>query len=130
MRTMAKILVADDDPIFLQFTRSLLEDRGYEVVTAEDGEQALAVVRRERPDLVVTDLVMPYKNGLEIIREIRAESTLRHIPVIVISMKDREVDIVQGLEEGADDYVVKPVHALELAARVKKLLSRRVVGPR
>ena len=128
MRTMAKILVADDDPIFLQFTRSLLEDRGYEVVTAEDGEQALAVVRRERPDLVVTDLVMPYKNGLEIIREMRAESTLQHIPVIVISMKDREVDIVQGLEEGADDYVVKPVHALELAARVKKLLSRRMAG--
>ena len=130
MRQMTKILVADDDPIFLQFTRSLLEDRGYEVVTAEDGEQALAVARREKPDLVVTDLVMPYKNGLEIIREMRAESTLQHIPVIVISMKDREIDIVQGLEEGADDYVVKPVHALELAARVKKLLSRRMAGPR
>jgi len=130
MRQMTKILVADDDPIFLQFTRSLLEDRGYEVVTAEDGEQALAVARREKPDLVVTDLVMPYKNGLEIIREMRAESTLSHIPVIVISMKDREIDIVQGLEEGADDYVVKPVHALELAARVKKILSRKMADPR
>ena len=130
MRQMTKILVADDDPIFLQFTRSLLEDRGYEVVTAEDGEQALAVARREKPDLVVTDLVMPYKNGLEIIREMRAESTLQHIPVIVISMKDREIDIVQGLEEGADDYVVKPVHALELAARVKKILSRKMADPR
>ena len=122
---MTKILVADDDPIFLSFTRSLLEDRGYDVVTAEDGEEALATVRREMPDLVVTDLVMPYRNGLEIIREMRGDESLKHIPVIVISMKDKELDIVQGLEEGADDYVIKPVHALELAARIKKLLARK-----
>ena len=125
---MSKILVADDDPVSLLFTRSLLEDRGYDVVTAEDGEDALATVRREKPDLVVTDLVMPYMNGLEIIREMRGDPALREIPVLVISMKDREPDIVQGLEEGADDYVVKPVHALELAARIKKLLERRAVG--
>ena len=123
---MTKILVADDDPIFLQFTRSLLEDRGYEVVTADDGEKALATARRELPDLVVTDLVMPYRNGLEIIREMRADPNLKHIPVIVISMKDKELDIVHGLEEGADDYVVKPVHALELATRIKKLLARKL----
>jgi two-component system alkaline phosphatase synthesis response regulator PhoP len=122
---MTKILVADDDPIFLGFTRSLLEDRGYIVVTAEDGESALAAVRREMPDLVVTDLVMPFRNGLEIIREMRADESLKRIPVIVISMKDKEVDIVHGLEEGADDYVIKPVHALELAARIKKLLARK-----
>jgi DNA-binding response OmpR family regulator len=123
---MTKILVADDDPIFLQFTRSLLEDRGYEVVTADDGEKALATARRELPDLVVTDLVMPYRNGLEIIREMRADPNLKHIPVIVISMKDKELDIVHGLEEGADDYLVKPVHALELATRIKKLLARKL----
>ena len=126
---MTKILVADDDSIFLQFTRSLLEDRGYDVVTADDGEKALATVRLEMPDLVVTDLVMPYKNGLEIIREMRADPALSHIPVIVISMKDKEPDIVHGLEEGADDYVVKPVHALELATRIKKLLARRQARP-
>ena len=126
---MTKILVADDDSIFLQFTRSLLEDRGYEVDTADDGEKALATVRLEMPDLVVTDLVMPYKNGLEIIREMRADPALSHIPVIVISMKDKEPDIVHGLEEGADDYVVKPVHALELATRIKKLLERKQARP-
>lgn len=125
---MAKIVVADDDPIFLQFTKSLLEDRGYEVVTAEDGEKALATIRTEKPDLVVTDLVMPYRNGLEIIREMRQDPSLKTIPVIVISMKDKELDIVHGLEEGADDYVVKPVHALELATRIKKLLARRLVS--
>ena len=126
---MTKILVADDDSIFLQFTRSLLEDRGYDVVTADDGEKALATVRLEMPDLVVTDLVMPYKNGLEIIREMRSDPALSHIPVIVISMKDKEPDIVHGLEEGADDYIVKPVHALELATRIKKLLARRQARP-
>ena len=126
---MTKILVADDDSIFLQFTRSLLEDRGYDVVTADDGEKALATVRLEMPDLVVTDLVMPYKNGLEIIREMRSDPALSHIPVIVISMKDKEPDIVHGLEEGADDYVVKPVHALELATRIKKLLARKQARP-
>src|SRR5436309_4969739 len=118
---MARILVADDDPDTLLFVRSLLEDRGYEVLTAEDGEGALAVARSERPDLVVTDLVMPYRSGLEVIREMRGDKELRRIPVMLLSVKDKEQDIVLGLEEGADDYVVKPFHALELAARVKKL---------
>jgi len=125
---MAKILVADDDPISLLFTKSLLEDRGYTVVTAEDGEMTLVNLRKELPDLLVTDLVMPYRNGLEIIQEMRNDPQLAGIPVLVMSMKDREPDIVQGLESGADDYVVKPVHALELAARVKKILSRRPQG--
>lgn len=123
---MAKILVVDDDAITLLFVRSLLEDRGYEVVTAEDGEGALAAVRSTKPDLVVTDLVMPYRNGIEVIREMREDRDLRNIPVVLLSMKDREQDIVQGLEEGADDYIVKPFHALELAARIKKILERKV----
>lgn len=122
---MPKILVADDDPISLLFTKSLLEDRGYTVVTAEDGEMTLVNLRKELPDLLVTDLVMPYRNGLEIIREMKNDPQLAAIPVLVMSMKDREPDIVQGLEAGAEDYVVKPVHALELAARVKKILERR-----
>jgi len=123
---MARIVVADDDPITLIFLRTLLEDRGHVVMTAEDGADALTLVRSEMPDLLVTDLVMPFRSGLEIIREIREDLHLRHMPVMLISMKDKEQDIVHGLEEGADDYVVKPFHALELAARVKKLLERRV----
>ena len=95
-------------------------------MTAEDGADALTLVRSEMPDLLVTDLVMPFRSGLEIIREIREDLHLRHMPVMLISMKDKEQDIVHGLEEGADDYVVKPFYALELAARVKKLLERRV----
>ena len=105
---MARILVADDDPITLMFIRSLLEDRGHVVMTAEDGADALSLVRTERPDLVVTDLVMPYRNGLEIIREIREDVILRHTPVMLISMKDKEQDIVHGLEEGA--YLLLTAH--------------------
>ena len=125
--TIPRILIADDDPISLIFTKNLLEDRGYEVVTAEDGEGALETIRRVKPDLFVTDVLMPYRNGLEIIREMKNDPALWHIPVLVVSMKDREMDIVQGLEQGADDYIVKPVNALELAARVKKILARRPV---
>jgi two-component system alkaline phosphatase synthesis response regulator PhoP len=123
---MAKILVADDDAVTNLFVKSLLEDRGHQVLTAEDGASALQLIRSERPDLVVTDLVMPFRNGLEIIREIREDVRLKRIPVVIISMKGKEDDIVLGLEEGADDYLVKPFHALELVARVQRLLERRV----
>ena len=123
-----KILIAEDDPISLMFIKSLLEDRGYEVVTAEDGEDALMALRREQPDLFVTDIVMPFKSGIEILREMRRDPVLSRIPVLVVSMKDKELDIVQGLDEGADDYLVKPVHALELAARVKKILQRAAMS--
>ena len=119
-----KILIAEDDAISLMFIKSLLEDRGYEVVTSPDGEDALMALRREQPDLFVTDIVMPFKSGIEILRVMRRDPVLSRIPVLVVSMKDKELDIVQGLDEGADDYLVKPVHALELAARVKKILQR------
>ena len=123
---MAKILVADDDAVTILFVKSLLEDRGHQVITAEDGATAIQLIRNEKPDLVVTDLVMPFRNGLEIIREIREDVGLKRIPVVVISMKGKEGDIVLGLEEGADDYIVKPFHALELVARIQRLLERRV----
>ena len=123
---MAKILVADDDAVTILFVKSLLEDRGHQVITAEDGATAIQLIRNERPDLVVTDLVMPFRNGLEILREIREDVRLKRIPVVVISMKGKEGDIVLGLEEGADDYIVKPFHALELVARIQRLLERRV----
>ena len=123
-----KILVADDDLVSLTFVKSLLEDRGYEVVTAEDGESAMTALRLEQPDLFVTDVVMPYKSGFEILREMRRDPVLSVIPVVFLTMKDKEMDIVQGLDQGADDYLVKPVHALELVARVKKILQRAPVS--
>ena len=120
------ILVVDDDPIIRAFTRNMLEEREYRVTIASDGEKGLELARSDRPDLVLTDLVMPYADGFDVLRCMKADPELEMIPVIVLSMKDKERDIVRGLEMGAEDYVVKPFHALELLARISKALERRI----
>ena len=124
-----RILVADDDPITTRFLSSLLEEKGYEVLVARDGEQALELARARSPELIVSDLVMPYRDGLEVVRAVRRDPLLAATPVVLLSLKDREEDIVGGLEAGADDYVVKPFHARELLTRIRKLLDRRAVAP-
>jgi DNA-binding response OmpR family regulator len=120
----ARILVADDDPVAARFVASLLEESGYEVLVASDGEHAYEIAVRLRPDLIVSDLVMPYRDGFDIVRAVREHEVLADVPVVIVSMKDREEDIVRGLETGADDYVVKPFNARELVARVRKLLAK------
>ena len=119
------ILVAEDDPVTRRFVVSLLEERGYEVLIAEDGEHALQLARSASPDLLVSDLVMPYRDGFEVLRAIRNDPTIAHLPVLILSMRDHEEDIVRGLESGADEYVVKPFNARELVARIRRLLERR-----
>jgi DNA-binding response OmpR family regulator len=119
-----KILVADDDPIILNFLHSLLKDKGYQVITAEDGERALEMALIYNPDIIVTDIVMPYRDGFDLIKVLRKEPKLKDTPIVILSMKDKEDDIVKGLEEGADDYVIKPFNALELVTRIKKLLEK------
>ena len=119
------ILVAEDDPVMRRFVVSLLEENGYHVLVAEDGENALATATRTPPDLVVSDLVMPYRDGFEVLRAIRADPRLKNIPVLILSMRDREEDIVRGFEQGADEYVVKPFNAREFLSRVRKLVEPR-----
>jgi len=119
-----RILVADDDPITTRFLCSLLESEGYEVLSAEDGERAVAMALEHEPDLILCDLVMPYRDGFDVLRALRGTGRLAHVPVIILSMKDREEDIVRGLEEGAEDYVIKPFHARELVVRIRKQLGR------
>lgn len=119
------ILVAEDDPVTCRFVVSLLEERGYQVLVAEDGESALATATRAMPDLVVSDLVMPYRDGYEVLRAIRGDLRLKDTPVLILSMRDREEDIVRGFEQGADEYVVKPFNAREFLARVRRLLEPR-----
>ncbi len=119
-----RILVVDDDPVAARFVASLLIDKGYEVLVAEDGEHAYDLAVHRRPELIVSDLVMPYRDGYEVLRAIRRHGALSRVPVVIVSMKDREEDIVRGLELGADDYVVKPFNARELLARVRKQLDR------
>jgi len=120
-----RILVAEDDPVTRRFVVSLLEERGYEVLVAEDGEHAIATATTCEPDLIVSDLVMPYRDGYEVLRVIRSDELLKSIPVLILSMRDHEEDIVRGFEQGADEYVVKPFNARELVSRVRRLLEPR-----
>lgn len=121
-----RILVVDDDAIVRRFVRSLLEERGYSADTASDGNEALGLLRKGARDLVLTDLIMPGRDGFELLRDMKEDPALSQIPVIVLSMRNKEGDIVRGLELGAEDYVVKPFHALELLARISKALERRL----
>lgn len=119
------ILVVDDEPQIVRFVRAYLEDAGYRVVTASDGQEALFVARHEKPDLVILDLMMPGMDGWDFIRRYRRE---RDTPVIVLTARVEETDQVLGLELGADDYVTKPFSPRALVARVRAVLRRVQAG--
>ena len=116
-----RILVVDDDPPSVKMTAFLLREEGYEVLTSPNGREALRLLEREKPDLILLDVMMPGLDGFETLREIRARY---HIPVIFLSAKGETVDRVAGLELGADDYLAKPFEPAELLARVKAVLRR------
>ena len=118
---MKTILVVDDEPKISDLARDYLEHAGFIVRTAADGETALAIVQRDRPDLVVLDLGLPRLDGLDVTRAIRRDSNL---PVIMLTARDDELDKVLGLELGADDYLTKPFSPRELVARVRAVLRR------
>ena len=120
-----QILVVDDDAVTARFIASLLREHGYDVLVAEDGAHALEIVARHELAMVVCDLVMPYRDGYSVLRAIRQSDKSHDLPVLLLSMRDREEDIVKGLEEGADDYVIKPFNARELLARIRKILNRK-----
>ena len=118
---MKKILVVDDEPKIIQLTQDYLENAGFSVLSAGDGELALAVIRAEEPDLVVLDLGLPVMDGLDVCRSIRKTSNL---PIIMLTARDEEADKLIGLELGADDYITKPFSPKELVARVRSVLRR------
>lgn len=120
-----QILVVDDDAVTARFIASLLREHDYDVLVAEDGAHALELLGRHELAMVVCDLVMPYHDGYSVLRAIRQNVKLYDLPVLLLSMRDREEDIVKGLEEGADDYVIKPFNARELLARIRKILNRK-----
>ncbi|RPI49190.1 MAG: response regulator, partial [Chloroflexi bacterium] len=117
----ARILVVDDEPPIVDVLVYNLKRANYEVVVARDGVEALAAARREKPDLIVLDLMLPRLDGLEVCRALRRE---QDVPIIMLTARDSEVDRVVGLELGADDYVVKPFSVRELMARIKTVLRR------
>ncbi len=117
------ILVVDDEPNIVELATLYLENEGYQVQAANDGEEALRLFREHRPVLIILDIMLPVIDGWEVCRRVRAESD---VPIIILTAREAEVDKVVGLELGADDYLTKPFSPRELTARVKAVLRRYV----
>lgn len=118
---MARVLLIEDDPAVQRGVSLALKRRGHEVAVAGSGETGLLTLERHRPDLVLLDLMLPNMSGLEVCRRIRES---KRIPIIILSARGDEIDMVVGLEAGADDYIVKPAGAELLEARIRAVLRR------
>ena len=118
---VTKILIAEDEPTLVLTLKYNLEREGYAVLSATDGEAAIAAARKTRPDLIVLDVMMPGLNGLEVCRILRKEM---QVPILILSARADETDETAGLEAAADDYVTKPFSMAELIARIRLLLRR------
>ena len=121
---MARILLVDDEEDIVWALRYSLEDEGYEVLTAQSGEEALSIARLEQPDLVILDIIMPEMDGLEVCRSLRRDPGLASVPILFLTQRAEIEDRVAGLDEGSDDYLVKPFDIREVKARVRALLRR------
>jgi two-component system alkaline phosphatase synthesis response regulator PhoP len=119
-----RILVVDDDRQIVRLVQSYLQQSGFTVLTAYDGEEALHAIRRERPDLVVLDLMLPKRDGLDVTRIVRGDEALSATPILMLTARVEDVDKLIGLELGADDYLTKPFNPPEVVARVKAILRR------
>ena len=121
---MARILLAEDDKQIADMISFKLSNSGHQVVRAQDGEQAVKLAGQQKPDLILLDAMMPGLSGFEVLRRLKSDSTLRSTPVIMVSAKGHERDVLTGLRGGAVDYIVKPFSLKELSARVELALRR------
>jgi two-component system phosphate regulon response regulator PhoB len=121
---MERVLIVDDDPDIVRLVSYNLSHAGYEVQTASTGRQALELVQKQPPDLIVLDLMLPDVDGMEVCRSIRQHDPSRRIPILMLTARGDEIDRVVGFELGADDYVAKPFSPRELVLRVKSILRR------
>jgi two-component system phosphate regulon response regulator PhoB len=121
---MKRVLLIEDDRDIVELVRYNLEREGFQVAAATDGASGLAQIRKTPPDILLLDLMLPKLSGLDICKEIRRDSTLNRLPILMLTARGEEADRVVGLEMGADDYVTKPFSPRELGARVKALLRR------
>lgn len=122
MRTPPRILIVDDQPMNVDILRTRLTVHGYEILTASDGEEALATAHAHLPDLILLDIMMPKLDGLEVCQQLKGDPALPFMPIIMVTAKADSKDIVAGLEAGADEYLTKPVDQAALVARVKSML--------
>jgi DNA-binding response OmpR family regulator len=116
-----KILIAEDEPLILQTMELKLKKEGYEIIKCIDGLEAMQKLEEHSPDLVITDIMLPYSSGLEIVRKIKENEATKHTPVIVLSAMGQESVVEEAFSLGADDYLKKPFSLNELSIRIKKL---------
>jgi adenylate cyclase len=122
VRTPPRILIVDDEPINLDILQTRLAVHGYEILTATNGEEALAVANAQQPDLILLDIMMPKMDGIDVCRHLKADASFPFMPIILVTAKADSRDVVIGLEAGADEYLTKPVDQAALVARVKSML--------
>lgn len=127
MHDPPRILAVDDTPENLEILRVRLEANGYEVVTAADGEEGLAAARQHLPDVILLDIMMPKRDGISVVRELKADPVLKSVPVILVTAKSDTRDIVAGLDAGGDDYLTKPFEHSALVARVRSMLRLKAL---
>ena len=120
---MARVLIVDDSPSQLMGMKKIMEKLGHEVISAEDGAQGVEVAKRELPDLILMDVVMPNLNGFQATRSISKDAATSHIPIVLVTTKDQVTDKVWGLRQGAKAYLTKPVNEAALVSLVRDLLA-------
>lgn len=124
MDNKVRILLVEDEPNIMRLTSVMLEKEGYQVIQAQNGKVGIEKAKKESPDIVVTDLIMPEKNGFDVCRGVRANPATANTPILILTAMGDEFNKSAGFEAGADDYLTKPFNINELKARIKSLLRR------
>lgn len=119
-----KIVLAEDEAQIARLIEFKLKKEGYQVTWKENGEEALKAIKAEKPDLILLDVMMPVMDGYEVLRRLKEDENLRSIPVVMLTARAQERDVVKGIDLGAEDYITKPFHPAELLARVKRILGK------
>jgi DNA-binding response OmpR family regulator len=118
------VLVIDDDPVILELLRVNFEIEGFDVICAVDGEDGFRKAQAEQPDIVISDIMMPRRDGLQLLTDLKGDPTTEDLPVILLSAKAQKTEVQQGLDLGADDYITKPFDPLELIDRLNAVMTR------
>ncbi len=118
------IVLAEDEPQIAGLIEFKLKKEGYEVTWKENGEEALKAIKADKPDLILLDIMIPVMDGYEVLRRLKEDENLKSIPVIMLTARAQERDVVKGIDMGAEDYITKPFHPAELLARVKRILGK------
>ncbi len=119
-----KIVLAEDEPQIARLIEFKLNKEGYSVIWKENGEEALKAIKEDKPDLILLDIMMPVMGGYEVLRRLKEDEKLKSVPVIMLTARAQEKDVVKGIGMGAEDYITKPFHPAELLARVKRMLGK------